>query len=83
MIVTRHAGQFAVDAGHQAFADIGVMERKQVADRALRPAEMEIDGARAPVGQTGRKFPKCSCYRHRHNLIAFLLIGICLKCGPV
>ncbi|WP_260433497.1 hypothetical protein [Burkholderia sp. Bp8998] len=45
------------------------MERQQVADRALRLSEMEIDWPRVPANQTGRKIPECFCYRHRHNLI--------------
>ncbi|WP_244122294.1 hypothetical protein [Burkholderia latens] len=50
-----------------------MVERKQVADRALRAAEMEIDGTRASVELTRRKIPKCSRYRRRHNLIDVLV----------
>lgn len=43
MRVGGHAGQLSVDPRYQPFANIGVMERQQMADRALRETEMEID----------------------------------------
>ncbi|WP_346269077.1 hypothetical protein [Burkholderia ambifaria] len=65
-----HAGQLPFDSGHQPFGDIGVMERQQMADRALRAPEMEIDWPRVSVNQTRRKITERFCYRHHANLIA-------------
>ncbi|HKT66949.1 hypothetical protein [Burkholderia sp. 22313] len=50
--------------------DIGVMERQQMADRALRPPEMEVDWPRVSGNQTRRKITECFCYRHHPDLIA-------------
>ncbi|MDP9581323.1 UNVERIFIED_ORG: hypothetical protein J2791_000604 [Burkholderia contaminans] len=70
MVVGGYAGELPFDAGHQPFMDIGVMERQQMADRALRAPEMEIDRPRVSVNQTRRKITERFCYRHHANLIA-------------
>ncbi|WP_237736345.1 hypothetical protein [Burkholderia cenocepacia] len=61
----------AFDARHQPLADIGVMERQQMADRALRLPEMEGDWTLVMVDQTRRKVSQSCCYRHNDNLVIF------------
>ena len=55
------------------------MERQQMADRALRAPEMEIDWSRVPVNQTRRKITELFCYRHHAILIDVFQIPIYLK----
>ncbi|WP_256991486.1 hypothetical protein [Burkholderia sp. AU6039] len=68
-----HAGQLPVDPRYQPFANIGVMERQQMADRALRQPEIEIDRPLVAAHQTGRKISECTFYRHHRNLVIFVL----------
>ncbi|MEK7888425.1 hypothetical protein AAB992_15000 [Burkholderia contaminans] len=58
----------SVDPRYQPFANIGVMERQQMADRALRETEMEIDRPLVAANPTVHEIPKCTFYRHHRNL---------------
>ncbi|WP_260449844.1 hypothetical protein [Burkholderia contaminans] len=69
-----HAGQLPVDPRYQSFANIGVMERQQMADRALRESEMEIDRPLVTANPTVHEIPKCTFYRHHRNLDIFAKI---------
>ncbi|WP_241021324.1 hypothetical protein [Burkholderia sp. Ac-20344] len=73
MIVGGHAGQSPVDPRYQPFANIGVMERQQMADRALRQPEIEIDRPSVAANQIGRKISECTFYRHHRDLIILFL----------
>ncbi|KGS76841.1 hypothetical protein X976_6125 [Burkholderia pseudomallei MSHR7500] len=51
----RHAGQSAVDPGHQPFLNTGVLQREEVAQRGLRGAKVQRDRTFIPVDRPRRK----------------------------
>lgn len=81
MRVGGHAGQLSVDPRYQPFANIGVMERQQMADRALGETEMEIDRPLVAANPTVHEIPKCTFYRHHRNLDTFAAIPNGRNCG--
>ncbi|WZV79349.1 hypothetical protein AAFM48_19675 [Burkholderia pseudomallei] len=56
----RHAGQSAVDPGHQPFLNTGVLQREEVAQRGLRGAKVQRDRTFIPVDRPRRKLRSVS-----------------------